>query len=155
MPNKTKQQETAAATDVFVFYQENFGTISPFVTDAIPNWVNDVGEEFVLDAMKRALECGKSNWGYVKGILQAWAKKGISSVADARAEDVAFRQGQTDHVHQPRYAVGKKEVVPDWFWEQKRQEKLRRQQGKAARASLDPDAEWEEVERLLAKYQNG
>src|SRR5699024_8932820 len=82
--NNTKQNDNAATTDAFVFYQENFGVISPFVSDALLNWVNDVGEALVLDAMKRALERGKSNWGYVKGILQAWAKKGITSVEEAR-----------------------------------------------------------------------
>ncbi|WP_407656587.1 DnaD domain-containing protein [Lentibacillus cibarius] len=58
------------------------------------NWVNDVGEELVLDAMQRALERGKSNWSYVKGILQAWAKKGITTVEDAKAEEAAFRRSR-------------------------------------------------------------
>ena len=45
--------------------------------------MNDTGEPFILIAMKRVLERGKANWGYVKGILKAWMKKGIVSVDDA------------------------------------------------------------------------
>ncbi|GGK02423.1 hypothetical protein GCM10007063_25920 [Lentibacillus kapialis] len=150
-PNDTKRYDTGSTTDAFVFYQDNFGVISPFVSDALLNWVDDVGEELVLDAMRRALERGKRNWGYVKGILQAWAQKGITSVEAARAEEAAFRRSR----QQPSYGAGKAEVVPEWFKEQKRQEKWKREQEQAARESRDQEADWGEVEALLEKYRSG
>lgn len=96
-PNDTKQiDDTDNTAGAFVFYQENFGPISPFVADALLHWVGDLGEALVLDAMKRALERGKSNWSYVKAILQAWAKKGITSVEAAKAEEAAFRRSRQE-----------------------------------------------------------
>ncbi len=151
--NNTKQNDAAAATNAFVFYQENFGVISPFVSDALQNWVNDMGEDLILDAMKRALERGKGNWGYVQGILQAWVKKGINTVEAAKAEQVEFRRNQ--HRQQRSYVAATEEVVPDWFREQKRKEKLKREQDKLERESYDPAAEREEVEKMLAAYREG
>ncbi|QKY70280.1 DnaD domain protein [Lentibacillus sp. CBA3610] len=155
-PNDTKQNNATDATaDAFVFYQENFGVVSPFVADALQHWVQDVGEELVLDAMKRALERGKSNWGYVRGILQAWAKKGITTVEAARAEEAEFRRRQEQRRERGSYVTGKVEVVPEWFREQKRQAKQNREREKAARESRDLEAEREEVERLLAEFRSG
>ncbi|SEQ47297.1 DnaD and phage-associated domain-containing protein [Virgibacillus subterraneus] len=149
--NNTKRNDTAATTDVFVFYQENFGVINPFVSDALQNWLNDMGEDLVLDAMKRALVRGKGNWCYVQGILQAWVKKGITSVEAAKAEQVEFRRNQQRQ--QRSYVAGTEEVVPGWFKEQKRKEKLKREQEKLERKSRNTAAEREEVERLLAAYR--
>ncbi|MBP1950555.1 DnaD/phage-associated family protein [Virgibacillus litoralis] len=102
--------------------------INPFVVDALLNWVNDVGEDLVLDAMKRALERGKGNLGYVKGILQAWVKKGITSVETAKAEEVEFKNERMQKQKQKQYRNYEKpnEVVPDWFTEHN--EKTSRQQ---------------------------
>src|SRR5699024_7547869 len=100
------------------------------------HWVDDVGEELVLDAMKRALKRCKSNWSYVKAILDSWTKKGITSVADARAEDAAFRRRQDGRM--PRGGNGGAEVVPVWFQEQKREEERKREQEEAAKAMRDP-----------------
>ncbi|GAA0442023.1 hypothetical protein GCM10008983_18890 [Lentibacillus halophilus] len=103
-----------------------------------------------MDAMQRAVERGKSNWSYVKAILQAWAKKGITTVEDAKAEEAAFRRSRQQGRGGPSYAARTEEVIPDWFREQKRQEKLKQEQ--AADESRDKTAEWEETERLLAKF---
>ncbi len=64
-----------------------------------------------MDAMQRALERGKSNWSYVKGILQAWVKKGITTVEDAKAEEAAFRWSRQQGGRMSTAGAG--EVVPD------------------------------------------
>ncbi|RYG72965.1 DnaD domain protein [Lentibacillus lipolyticus] len=94
----------------------------------------DVGEELVLDAMQRALERGKSNWSYVKGILQAWVEKGITTVEDAKAEETAFRRSRDQG--RRTYAARTEEVIPDWFHERKRQEKRGQEQKQAEKGSL-------------------
>ncbi|MBM7571391.1 DNA replication protein DnaD [Aquibacillus albus] len=60
--------------------------------------------------MKKALEHNKASWSYVKGILQSWSKKGISSVEEAQAEASAFKKQQAK----------KHEVIPDWFNQNKK-----------------------------------
>ncbi|WP_343816506.1 DnaD domain protein, partial [Virgibacillus siamensis] len=80
--NQTKTKQKSIVTtpsDAFRFYQENFGVISSYVADDIVNWIADMGDPLVHHAMKRALEQNKATWGYVKGILKAWTKKGIQT----------------------------------------------------------------------------
>ncbi|TMN21739.1 hypothetical protein [Lentibacillus cibarius] len=77
-------------------------------------------------------------------------KKGITTVEDAKAEEAAFRRSRQQGGRM--YAAQTNEVIPDWFYEQKRQEKLKREKEQAAEESRDRTAEWKETERLLAKY---
>ncbi|TMN21740.1 hypothetical protein [Lentibacillus cibarius] len=48
-PNQMKPNNTttAADADAFVFYQNNFVPISPFMSVTLMNWVADLGEELV------------------------------------------------------------------------------------------------------------
>ncbi|WP_163969658.1 DnaD domain-containing protein [Oceanobacillus halotolerans] len=151
---KKKHHNTA---DAFVFYQENFGLTSPYVSDAIQNWVHDIGDALVVEAMKRALERNKMNWNYVKGILQDWARKGITSVDEAGAEEVAYRNQY--YPKQPNRDEQKRtEVLPDWFLERqhKHQERMAAQQSpirpKMDQAALE--AEREELAKLLAEFSS-
>ncbi|SFD87943.1 DnaD and phage-associated domain-containing protein [Lentibacillus persicus] len=146
----TADNETSA--DIFAFYQNNFGPVSPYVTDALLNWVRDVGEALVLDAMKRALDRDKRNWGYVRAILQDWAAKGITSVEAVQAEEAAFRRNRQ---HRPsREGTVPREVVPEWFKEQKREEKLKREAKKTEVPTRSPESD-QEFDRLLASFRSG
>ncbi|MFD1361272.1 DnaD domain-containing protein [Lentibacillus salinarum] len=141
---KPKQNETNTADDDAIgFYQENFGIASPFVVDSIVNWCHDMGEPLVTEAMKRALERNKTSWGYVKSILQAWAKSNIRTVEAARAEETAFRQKQASrHVN-----TAPQEVVPDWFIERKK----KRTSAPKEVPQLTPE-QIAETDRLLAEF---
>ncbi|PAV28413.1 hypothetical protein CIL05_17420 [Virgibacillus profundi] len=147
--NEKKGDKTiVATTDAIAFFQANFGMLNAYVADDMINWVNDMGEPLVMNAMKRALERGKANWGYVKAILQAWAKKGITSVEQARAEEVEFRrEKKASHGFVGR--AGAEEIVPDWFWEQKQREELKREE-QAFVVRRDVDEETAEIGRMLA-----
>ncbi|WP_158701641.1 DnaD domain-containing protein [Lentibacillus sp. Marseille-P4043] len=150
--NKTKQDETTAAEDAFVFYQENFGVISPFVSDSLLNWVNDSGEPLVMEAMKRAVERNKLSWRYVKSILQAWDRKGISSVEDAKAEEVAF-QNERKQQSRRNGLQQNVEVVPDWFWKRQQEDALKAEKKEQQLLEDDPETE-AEIMALLEKHRN-
>ncbi|MBP2078413.1 DnaD domain-containing protein [Oceanobacillus polygoni] len=151
--NQTRQDKTVAI-DALQFFQENFGRINPFVMEDLLHWVKEIGEPLLLHAMKRTLEQGKSNWAYVKGILQSWIRKGITTVEQADAEEIAFRKQQ----QQPKgsgvstFNNGPtEEVVPDWFRKQKQQEK--QLQEKTQKASHSSKELFADVERRLATYR--
>lgn len=82
------------------------------------DWVRDLGEELVIGAMKRALERNKTSWSYVKSILKAWYKKGIRTVDDARARQVA-----SENERRQRYggsggfSGGNRDIIPDSYKE--------------------------------------
>ena len=108
---------TDNARDAIAFYQNNFGMATPYVAEDILYWINDIGDEMVIEAMTRSLERNKTNWGYVKSILRSWHNKGIKTIEQARAEQVEF-----ENQRQQRYQSNNKrshEVVPDWFNDRK------------------------------------
>src|SRR5699024_6504431 len=150
----TKQKEnittTTTTADAVVVYQENFGMISPFISEDLLGWVDYVGEPLVLAAMKRALERGKVNWGYVKAILLDWRKKGVRTVEAAQAADVEFQKQRGKRSGRSGGSV-QKEVVPEWFAarEQKLKEETVERQAGDALSKEEEEAELEELRKLL------
>ncbi|MFD1850949.1 DnaD domain-containing protein [Oceanobacillus bengalensis] len=111
---KKEKENNIITADAFVFYQENFGVASPFVVESLMHWIGDIGEVLVIEAMKRALERNKTSWGYVKSILQAWAKKGIHTVEQVKADEVAFKNSR-GRKRATSTTVHTNEIIPGWF----------------------------------------
>ncbi|WP_245844145.1 DnaD domain-containing protein [Oceanobacillus rekensis] len=154
---ETKQNDTTNTTDAIQFFQENFGLVSPYVAEDMIHWINDLGESLVLFAMKRALERGSSNWGYVKAILDSWAKKGIRNVEDVKAEEAEYRRrrerkGTRRSSGQRAGGSGVAEVVPDWFREGKHRVKPKREQNEDKNVNVEKEVA--EVARRLREYAN-
>lgn len=142
-----KQRTSTAAVGAIDFFQKNIGKIGPYMKSDLIKWVNDVGEPLVIAAMKRTLERGKENWGYIKAILQNWLAKGIKTVEDSEAELFTLRNKQGQKATQPR----NREIIPDWFYTRNQHEvKAKIKCETAAEAK-----EREEIDDLLAAYVNG
>ena len=104
--------DNAPKENVFEFYQQNFGILSPFVQQDMLYWIQDIGHELVLEALKRTLEQNKE-YGYAKRIMQSWVKKGVDSLEKAEAERVQFIRANEKQVN--RYQrTGRVDTVPDW-----------------------------------------
>jgi DnaD/phage-associated family protein len=90
---KEEEQEEQQQKRNFVvaddFYQQNFGTLNPFIGESIKEWVKDLSEEIVIEAMKRALAQQKK-WSYAEGILRNWSNQNVRSLADIQALDKEF-----------------------------------------------------------------
>jgi len=117
-----KQNTTDSTHDIIDFFQQNLGTITPYIKDDILLWIHHLGQPLVLRAMQRTLERGKNNWGYCKGILQSWAHKGFRTLEDAESELIPkSRANQTKYANHPSYAspTNFQKTVPDWFHQQK------------------------------------
>ncbi|CAJ1000993.1 DnaD domain protein [Brevibacillus aydinogluensis] len=95
--NETKQNETkesAAVTgdDPFTFYQNNFGVMSPFIVQDMTQWCEEMGDQLVVEAMKRALVQNQTRWSYVTSILKDWLNKGYKTLEAVEAEKVAIKR---------------------------------------------------------------
>lgn len=123
------------APDAIRFYQENFGMATPFIAESLLDWIDVLGEELVIKAMQRALERGKTSWGYVKSILNSWHDKGIRTVDQAKAEQVAFDNERRQK--RMGFPGGKGEVIPDWFYEQKQEREDDERKAHQQKATLD------------------
>ena len=98
--------------NIFEFYQKNFGILSSFVQEDILYWIRDIGDELVLEALKRALEQNKE-YGYAKKIMQSWVRKGIDSLEKAEAERVQFIRANEKRGNSYQ-RTGRVATVPDW-----------------------------------------
>ncbi|MUV37134.1 hypothetical protein JNUCC1_00940 [Lentibacillus sp. JNUCC-1] len=135
------------------FYKAHFGMPTQSILTDIATWITDTNDELVAHAMKLALERGKPSWAYVKGILKAWARKNIMTIADAKQEAIAY---STKHQPQkPRSYFSpssfRQEVIPDWFNEQKKQGKAR-ESTKADQHIINPQHTRAELRRMLDEF---
>lgn len=88
--NKTKINETKINNNnAFDFYQQNFGTLSPFVVDDINQWINDLNEPLVIESMKITKQQNKQ-WRYAVGILKDWHSNNIRTLEDVAAHTNKF-----------------------------------------------------------------
>lgn len=137
--------ELTGEPDAILFYGENFGLVSPFVAESLQDWIQDLGEELVIEAMKRALERNILSWAYVKSILKAWDRKGIRTLGQVEAERVAFENGR----RQKR--VGSEDIVPEWL----EGEMMKRRERERESDKRDEEAMPERVEEVMRRLGIG
>jgi DnaD/phage-associated family protein len=89
--SKEKENNIIAADNPFTFYENNFGVLSSFIAEDLGQWVDDLNPELVIRAMQKALEQNKRQWGYVKSILNDWAKNKFTTIEQVEAADLEFR----------------------------------------------------------------
>jgi DnaD/phage-associated family protein len=74
-------------SDVFKYYEENIGMLTPLISDELRLAVGEYPAEWIIDAIRRAVLNNKRNWRYVSRILENWQVEGKS--------DGAYRQDNT------------------------------------------------------------
>lgn len=99
-------QGEAAAVDadlgrVADFYQQNIGTLAPSTYQQMQEWVSQLSADVLILAMQAAVDQGKRNWAYIRGILKRCADNGIKSAADYKAAE-------------ERHSRPKQQEVEDW-----------------------------------------
>lgn len=92
------------------FYQQNFGVENSITMQNIDFWIDDLSEELVVEAMTRAA-LDQKGYKYAEGILKNWDKKGIKTMAEVKAADVAFENSKK----KPSYgnSSARKETIPE------------------------------------------
>ena len=141
--NKEKGPVAVPEKNAFQIYQENFGMLSPIVTEEIMHWEKDVGSELVIEAMKRAA-LNQKPFSWAVGIMRNWVKKNIQTIEQAEADDVSFLNNQQRKQNNYRGGAQKVEKKPDWMDEpQPTEEKM-----------ISPEKQAEFEERLI-KFRAG
>lgn len=110
--NKNKLNKNAAAanarTNAFEFYQANFGILNSHINEDLRYWIQDLGDDLVIEALSRALEQG-AQYSYAKSIMRDWASKGIQTLEQAKAEQLQYQRKRKSAGNK-----GKVEILPDW-----------------------------------------
>ena len=87
---ETNNIESSSKGNPFHFYETNFGVLSPFISESIKQWCNDLSDELVIESMKIALKEGK-RFNYAEGILKKWHSNNIKTLEDVEAAEVEFK----------------------------------------------------------------
>ncbi len=69
----------------YVFYENNFGTLSSFVAERIKALEEDIGSEMVIEAMKIAQLNRATSFKYVEAVAKNWLAKNIRTPEDIKA----------------------------------------------------------------------
>ncbi|WP_243526197.1 DnaD domain-containing protein [Bacillus pseudomycoides] len=93
-------EETEPGGGVFMFYEQNFGSLSPYVADELSEWMADLSEELVLKALQISYENNKRTLAYVKGILRDWHGKGYTKVSEVEEAAVKFRKKEPTAIYE-------------------------------------------------------
>ena len=104
--SSNQENKPPAAANIFTIYEQNFGMLNPMTIETVEKWEADLGEELVIEAMRRAAVDNKA-FRYAEGIMRSWLKTNVKTVADAEAQDVAYKQRQNSN-------APKKEKMPEW-----------------------------------------
>ncbi|GAA0337297.1 hypothetical protein GCM10008967_29480 [Bacillus carboniphilus] len=141
---KEEEEEDDTCADQsnpFQFFKQNgFGTIGNYIAEKIQEWCEALSDELVLEAMKIATEDGAKSWCYVESILHNWVDKGVSSLAEAEAFQLWYKEKKSTQL---RIHSCRKEPIPEWF----ESEKKRRQQ--SFQRQVEETFDFEEERRML------
>lgn len=144
--NKTKQNNNyddvgetknlKEKENAFRFFQENFKIgLNSFMAESIASWVDDFGDEIVIEAMKRTLLQNSKSFKYTERILQNWLNRNVKSMNDIKVLDSEFENRQQRKFKNNKVIrFQKNEPLPEWII--------------AKEESVNP-AEWEKQRKLL------
>lgn len=90
--NRGEEGQKAVADNVYHFYQQNFGVLSPLIGEKIQDWVKDLGEELVKEALTKTLMNGSRNFSYAEAILKEWYHKGIKTLDQVQALELDYQK---------------------------------------------------------------
>ena len=76
---------------VLLFYEQNIGLLSPFILEDIEEYQKQISEELIIEAIKRAVESGKRNWRYAKGILNNWLSQNIKTLPEVEQKENEYK----------------------------------------------------------------
>ena len=126
-----------AVSDIFEFYQNNIGMMTPYVQQNVIHWINDTSPELVMLAIEKAVKENVLKFSYAEAILKSWLNQGVKTKAEALAEMNRRAQGSRNGYQKRNEFV---ETLPDWA---KDTEKPKKQAEK-----LDPAKEQELLDQI-------
>lgn len=77
---------TTDETEIIKFYEENIGTLTPFIAEELLEYLRTMNIELIQEAIKIATRNNIRSWSYIRGILKSWDNKGFKVIADIEQE---------------------------------------------------------------------
>jgi DnaD/phage-associated family protein len=87
-----EEEAAAAAKNVFAFYEENIGMLTPIIGDEIKGWLEKVPESWVRQAIREAKLSNAHSWRYIEKILLRYEKQGYADFEREPAGTTVLRE---------------------------------------------------------------
>jgi DnaD/phage-associated family protein len=65
-----------AAPNIFALYEENIGTMTPLMAENLQDAEERYPAEWIVEAVREAVELNKRSWRYIAAILRRWETEG-------------------------------------------------------------------------------
>lgn len=95
-------QDTVYAK-VLRIYQENIGDLPPIYQDEFGEFLDLLGEELIVEAIKRAAGKNKRFWRYIESTLMKWKNNQCRTLVDVKALDDQQKGGGMNATHRSGY----------------------------------------------------
>ncbi|MFQ3535571.1 MAG: DnaD domain protein [Aggregatilineales bacterium] len=70
--------------NIFALYEENIGPITPLIAEVLTDAERTYPYEWIVEAMRAAVENNRRTWRYVEAILKRWAIEGKPNARSTR-----------------------------------------------------------------------
>ncbi|MBQ8298638.1 MAG: DnaD domain protein [Clostridia bacterium] len=81
-------EDSNCADKVFMFYEQNIGTVSPYTYELLNSYrVDGFNDEILIYALQLAVNANAKNNNYIKAILNNWKKSNVKTLIDAQNEN--------------------------------------------------------------------
>lgn len=95
----TDKEHSSSSSEIFKFYENEYGPLSPYVIQEIDYLIEDIGEQLVLEAMKLSVLANKRTIKYTAAIVRNWKAENIRTLEDLRAKE-NMKERETNEKHQ-------------------------------------------------------
>ena len=92
-------QSDSCVDEIVKFYEQNYGTISPFIYETLNDYRADFSDDIIIYALQLGVEVNAKNIKYVKAILKNWRNANVKSLLDAQNENKKKNSKDIKNIH--------------------------------------------------------
>lgn len=90
----TNEKPLSSSSEIFKFYESEFGPLSNFIAEELGYMIEDTNEELTLEALKLSVRANKRTIKYASAITRNWRNENIQSLDDLRAAEKMKGRGR-------------------------------------------------------------
>lgn len=89
--NRRSHESEVVEQNIYQFYQQNFGVLTPIIGEKLADWVKDLGVDLVKEALIRTLMNGTRSFNYAEAIMREWHHNNIKTLDQIKAFDLEYQ----------------------------------------------------------------
>jgi DnaD/phage-associated family protein len=152
---KDNNTSTTTTGNPIQLFEKMLCRLSTRQMEDLYQWLDDFNgqEEILNEAIRIADNKNKRYYSFVEFLLKEWSKNNLNSLDRVRA----YEQEKFNKYQKPRSGktTVRKEQLPDWLEEQKKQEQAMQAEPQTEAEDLDYEAEKAKLEEELRKFKSG